>query len=48
MILLQISTFIAILCLVALIGSLITIILLIRQLDKNTNRYVNENKSSHI
>ena len=30
MILLQISTFIAILCLVALIGSLITIILLIR------------------
>lgn len=48
MILLQISTFIAILCLVALTGSLITIILLIRQLDKNTNRYINENKSSHI
>lgn len=48
MILLQISTFIAILCLVALIGSLITIILLIRQLDKNTNRYINENKSNHI
>lgn len=48
MILLQIPTFIAILCLVALIGSLITIILLIRQLDKNTNRCINENKSSHI
>lgn len=48
MILLQISTFIAILCLVALVGSLITIILLIKQLDKNTSRYINENKNNHV